>query len=119
MIEEGIIDTDIMDLTIRYYLDDFINENQIDTLVLACTHYPLIRNNLARLYPEISIISSSKEIAIAAQMELEDRNMFAENNHGENYFYASDLSDNFVRMIELILGKDQKELNIKFQNLDI
>ena len=119
LIEEGIIDNDIMDLTIRYYLDDFIKENQIDTLVLACTHYPLIRNNLARLYPDISIISSSKEIAIAAQMELEDRNMFAENNQGENYFYASDLSDNFVKMIELILGKEQKELNIKFQNLDI
>ena len=52
-------------------------------------------------------------------MELEDRDMFAEEPLGENYFYASDLSDNFVKMIELILGKDQKELNIEFQNLDI
>ena len=119
LIEEGIIDNEIMDLTLRYYLDDFISENNIDTLVLACTHYPLIKANLARLYPDISIISSSKEVAIAAKMELEDRDMFAEGENGENYFYASDLSDNFVRMIELILGKDQKELNIEFQNLDI
>lgn len=119
LIEEGIIDNEIMDLTIKYYLDDFIKENGIDTLVLACTHYPLIKRNLQKLYPDVSIISSSKEVAIAAKMELEDRGMFAENQTGENYFYASDLSDNFVKMIELILGKDQKELNIQFQNLDI
>ena len=119
LIEEGIIDNEIMDLTIKYYLDDFIAENNIDTLVLACTHYPLIKRNLERLYPDVSIISSSKEVAIAAKMELEDRDMFAESLQGENIFYASDLSDNFVRMIELILGKDQKELNIHFQNLDI
>ncbi len=119
LIEEGIIDNEIMDLTLKYYLDDFIDENQIDTLVLACTHYPLIKSNLQRLYPDISIISSSKEVAIAAKMELEDRNMFANEPSGENYFYASDLSDNFVNMIERILGKDQKELNIQFQNLDI
>jgi glutamate racemase len=37
----------------------------------------------------------------------------------ENIFYASDLSENFVNMIELILGKDQDELNIRFKNLDI
>ena len=69
LIEEGIIDNEIMDLTIKYYLDDFIAENNIDTLVLACTHYPLIKRNLERLYPDVSIISSSKEVAIAAKME--------------------------------------------------
>ena len=47
-----------MDLTLRYYLDDFIAENRIDTLVLGCTHYPLIAPNLQRLYPGIRIIYS-------------------------------------------------------------
>src|SRR5665648_922874 len=40
LIEEGIIENDIMNLTIKYYLDDFIKNNNIDTLVLGCTHYP-------------------------------------------------------------------------------
>lgn len=35
LIEEGIIDNEIMDLTIKYYLDDFLSENKIDTLVLG------------------------------------------------------------------------------------
>lgn len=119
LIEEGIIDHEIMDLTIRYYLDDFIRENQINRLILGCTHYPLLTENLNRLYPEIRLISSSKEVATAVHIELEKRNMFAGKNDMENIFYASDLSENFVNMIQLILGKNKEELNIKFKNLDV
>ena len=45
--------------------------------------------------------------------------MYAKAGKGENVFYASDLSENFVNMIQLILGKDQEELNIRFKNLDL
>ena len=119
LIEEGIIDHEIMDLTIDYYLHDFIRENHINTLVLGCTHYPLITDNLKRLYPGVRIISSSREVATAVMMELDERQMFAGPNDGENVFYASDLSENFVNMIQKILGKDQDELNIRFKNLDL
>lgn len=122
LIEEGIIDNEIMDLTIKYYLDDFVKENDINTLVLGCTHYPLIAKNIQRIYPGMKIINSSKEVATAVRMELEKYDMFAEERDPqdmENVFYASDLSENFVNMIELILGKDKEELNIKFKNLDI
>lgn len=120
LIEEGIIDHEIMDLTIRYYLNDFVEENQIDTLVLGCTHYPLISKNLRRIYPHIQLISSSREVATAVNIELSRRHMYAGPfKKEENVFYASDLSDNFVNMIQLILGKDQEELNIRFKNLDL
>lgn len=119
LIEEGIIQNDIMDLTIKYYLDDFIDENQINTLVLGCTHYPLLTENIKRIYPDMKIISSSKEVATAVQIELEKRDMLAGENVHENVFYASDLSENFVNMIQTILGKEKEELNIQFKNLDI
>ncbi len=45
--------------------------------------------------------------------------MFAEETQLKNVFYASDLSENFVNMIQNILGKEEDELNIKFKNLDI
>ena len=119
LIEEGIIDNDIMDLTLRYYLDDFIKENDINTLILGCTHYPLISKNLKRLYPDIKIFSSSKEVATAVKMELEAADILSDNENAKSIFYASDLSENFVNMIERILGQDSDELNIKFKNLDI
>ena len=116
---EGIIDNEIMDLTLKYYLDDFIRENDINTLILGCTHYPLISKNLKRLYPNIKIFSSSKEVATAVKMELEAADMLSQNENAKSIFYASDLSENFVNMIERILGRDSDELNIKFKNLDI
>lgn len=119
LIEEGIIDNEIMDLTIKYYLDDFIQEHDINRLVLGCTHYPLLAENLNRIYPEIRLISSSKEVATAVHIELEKNDMYAEKRSGENVFYASDLSENFVNMIQNILGKEKDELNIQFKSLEI
>lgn len=119
LIEEGITDNEIMDLTLKYYLDDFIKKEMIDTLVLGCTHYPLIADNLRRLYPNIKIISSSKEVVEAIRIELEKTDAFASGSAEENKFFASDLSENFVKMIEKILGEDKASLNINFKNLDI
>ena len=67
----------------------------------------------------MKIINSSKEAANAVQIELEKRGMLAGKNTHENVFYASDLSENFVNMIQTILGKEKEELNIQFKNLDI
>lgn len=117
LIEEGIIKSDIMDMTIRYYLEDFILENRIDTLVLGCTHYPLIRDNIERMYQNLRIINPSEEIVHKIKETLAERDMFAKGSHYENTFYASDLSENFVNMIERIFHAT--DVNIKFKNLDI
>ena len=115
----SILSSTRLDMTIHYYLDDFVEDNQIDTLVLGCTHYPLIRENLRRIYPGLRIVSSSKEAATAVQIELEKHDLLADRRNADNVFYASDLSENFVNMIQRILGKDQDELNIRFKNLDL
>ena len=39
-----------------------MKENRIDTLVLGCTHYQLIRRQIEELYPGVRIISSSEEV---------------------------------------------------------
>lgn len=119
LIEEGIIDNEIMDLTIRHYMDQFMEENQIDTLVLGCTHYPLIRKNIMRLYPNLQIVNPSYEIVARIKQVLTDRNLLAANNDRENIFYASDLSENFVNMIQNILKTEKSDLILKFKNLDL
>ena len=119
LIEEGIIENDIMDLTIKYYLDDFIEKNKIDTLVLGCTHYPLIKKNILRLYPDLQIINPSYEIITRIKEVLEENDLFAAQNEGENIFYASDLSENFVNMIQKVLETEKSDLILKFKNLDL
>ena len=117
LIEEGIIQSDIMDLTIHYYMDDFILENRIDTVVLGCTHYPLIRGNIERIYPDLRIIDPSKEIISSIKSVLADKDRFAKLSKFENTFYASDLSENFVNMINRIF--EGEDVNVQFKNLDL
>lgn len=117
LIEEGIIANDIMDLTIRYYLEDFILENRVDTIVLGCTHYPLIRSNIERIFPNLRIVNPSEEIAASVIAELKKRGMLADRSSGENVFYASDLSENFVKMIDRIF--EGSEICVKFKNLEL
>ncbi|NCB41827.1 MAG: glutamate racemase [Clostridia bacterium] len=102
LIEEGIVQNEIMDLTVHYYLDDFIRYHKIDTLVLGCTHYPLIQDNILRQFPPLHIINPSETIVAAIKSELEKKDLLATKAEGESTFYASDLSENFVNMISRI-----------------
>ena len=118
LIEEGIIENEIMDLTIRYYMDSFISYHKIDTLVLGCTHYPLILENLRHLYPKLRIINPSEEIVGCIKNRLDEQNLFAEREtSAENIFYASDLSENFVNMINRIFKNTG--FTVAFKNFDM
>lgn len=117
LIEEGVSDDEIKRLTVKYYLDDFISENKIDTLVLGCTHYPFLKNQISDLYPQLRIVDPSQEIIYRIKSVLESRDMLAHGSTRENTFYASDLSDNFINMINSIF--DESDFKVAFKNLEI
>jgi glutamate racemase len=118
LIEEGIVDNEIMDLSVRHYLDGFIAESAIDTLVLGCTHYPLIKDNISRLYPKLDIIDPSQEVVASIEGSLSRSGLLAgEGGPSGHMFYASDLSENFVNMIDRIFkGTGFK---VAFKNFDL
>jgi glutamate racemase len=117
LIEEGIIENEIMDLTIRHYLDHFISYHKIDSLVLGCTHYPLIRKNITKLYPALSITNPSEEVLSNIEKRLATGGLFAEEAVGDHVFYASDLSENFVNMINRIF--QNTDYKVAFKNFDL
>ena len=104
LIEEGIIENHIMDLTIKYYMDPFLADSSIDTLVLGCTHYPIIRGHIEKLYPGLRIIDPSEELLQSVSDALARYCIHAGGKKTEHVFYASDLSENFVNMIDLIFS---------------
>jgi len=119
LIEEGIIENDIMDLTIKYYMDDFVCQNSLDTVILGCTHYPLIKKNLERIYPDLNIINPSSIIVGTIERILAERDMLSCEPEFENVFYASDLSENFINMIQHIFRDDEEGAKVKFLNFDL
>ena len=91
----------------------------VKAVVLGCTHYPIIRKNIMRLYPSLKIVNPSYEIIARIKQILENEDLLAEENDRENVFYASDLSENFVNMIQKILETEKSDLILKFKNLDL
>ena len=118
LIEEGIIKNDIMDMTIRHYMDGFVSENRLDTLVLGCTHYPLIQENLSRIYPDVRIVNPSSIVIGRIRRILTERGELAQDSDFTDVFYASDLSENFINMIDHIF-EDSGEKKVKFLNFDL
>ena len=117
LIEEGILGNEITTLAIKYYLDRFIYSNHIDTLVLGCTHYPLIREEIDRLYPGLTIVDPSREVIGAIDRVLREKDMLANGSEFENTFYASDLSENFINMINTIF--EDSSFKVAFKNLEL
>jgi len=118
LIEEGIIQNHIMDLMIEYYLGSFLKINRIDTLVLGCTHYPIIRKNIERLYPYLRIIDPSEEVLASVSDTIKSGGLETGGGGADHVFYASDLSENFVNMINLIFSGIDYPVTFKSFDLD-
>src|ERR1700751_158119 len=67
LIEEGLLEDDVTDRVIVRYLEPLLADG-IDTLVLGCTHYPLLSTAIARaLRGEITLVESAENCATALQ----------------------------------------------------
>lgn len=96
MIEEGFFDNQISHEIIAQYLTDPALQN-IDTLILACTHYPLIKKEINDFYKnKLPILDSSEVVAMALKKHLEDNHLL--NTKGEkpqHQFLVSDYTSSF------------------------
>lgn len=80
--EEGWWDGDITYLTAEKYLSDLKRDN-IDTLVLGCTHYPLLSDVIGRVMGEaVQLINSASEVALAVKDDLGRRGLLKEHAGG-------------------------------------
>lgn len=86
----------VIDTVLREYLAP-LNEAKIDTLVLGCTHYPLLFDVISEIMPDVNIISSSVAAANALKDGLEALGIFGEGACGERKYYVSDNAEYFEK----------------------
>ena len=105
VIEEGWLENPITDSIIAQYLGDLVGSG-IDTLVLGCTHYPLLKPALARfLGTGIRLVDSAENCAIAVRELLAQHQIAApENAKGTLQVALTDASDGFLPVAEKSLG---------------
>src|ERR1700747_1161120 len=77
LIEEGLLDDDVTDQIISRYLEPLLADG-IDTLVLGCTHYPLLTNAIARAVKrQIVLVDSAQNCARAVEETLDRQSLRA------------------------------------------
>ena len=104
-VEEGILDGKLVDQIIKTYLDDF--EKEIDTLILGCTHYPLLKSAIGKIYTNLNIVDPARETALDLKEILEEKNLL-----------KNDATKN--REVKYYDGKDKfKEIGIMFLDENI
>lgn len=104
--EEGYQDKKAAYLIAEEYLK-ILRENDIDTLVLGCTHYPLLKKTIQTVIGDnVTLIDSATATAIEVKKYLEQRGLLhSDNPHPEYKFYVSDVPDKFAPVAERFLGR--------------
>lgn len=117
LVEEGWVHDRVTDEIIMRYLDDLL-EHGIDTLILGCTHYPLLRSTIRKLVgDEITLINPAYETAKELGRMLACRGLESTGTieAGEPYpykFFVSDDPDKFTSFANSILPVDVKMAKI-------
>ena len=112
LVEEGLLHDSVTDEIASRYLSS-LKSRFVDTLVLGCTHYPLIRSTLGRLMGnDVTLVNPAYETAIELRDLLQKYGLSCdeENTGGEKYqFFVSDQTEKFTAFATSILPNDVKE----------
>lgn len=118
--EEGWADSDEARSIAKKYLHDIIAA-KVDTLVLGCTHYPILKNVIQEIVGQnVRLIDSGEATAEEVAMLLKEKNLARESSSLRadvrqlcddlDHFYVTDAAARFARVAERFLGSSPKIL---------
>ena len=115
MIEEGFIFDDISNAIIRNYLSRR-EISDIESLILGCTHYPIIKNQINKFYNfNIDIVDSGKIVANRLKELLSESNLLnSQDPTGTRHFYISDFTRYFKLIARMFF---EEEIDLELLNI--
>ncbi len=103
LVEDGWIDTEVTHMVIKEYLTTLLNK-EIDTLILGCTHYPILQKRLQQVTGDkIVLINPANEAAHDMGQKLRAANIYASCKPSYE-FYVSDHAQQMKQIAEMFLG---------------
>ena len=104
LVEEGWTRHQVTEEVARIYLSP-LKSASVDSVVLGCTHYPLLTEILARvLGPEVSLVNSASEVARAVRDQLETHQLLAPDGIAEHRVLVTDAPERFSRVARNFMG---------------
>ena len=111
LVEEGLLHDSVTDEIASRYLSN-LKSRYIDTLVLGCTHYPLLRSAIGRLMgDEVVLVNPAYETAVELKQLLSEKQLLGSctDKESQYQFYVSDLAEKFTAFATSILPNEVKE----------
>lgn len=109
LVENGFVadDEEVTRLVAERYLGE-LRDAGVDTLIMGCTHYPIIHRIIGRVMGgNVTLVDSGRETAFCCGKQLEEAGLrCGRASHGECAFYVSDRVDDFSRIAGIFLGRD-------------
>ena len=110
LVEEGMIEDEVTDMMIERYLEPF--KGSVDSLILGCTHYPLLEEVIRRYLrgTGVEVVNPAIEVAQELKALLEGRGQLSEEIVSRDEFYVSDSPNHFRELGEMFLGSEIEEV---------
>lgn len=111
LVENGHFDTQVAELVAREYLEP-LKEADIDTLIMGCTHYPLLNRVVGRIMgPQVTLVNVGEETAKYVKRYLTEQDMRAEPGKKGHYsYFVSDSVENFSHLGSMFLQREIGEM---------
>jgi len=106
LVEEGwLLDPITQEVAIRY-LEPLMDEG-VDTLVLGCTHYPMLKEVISMVMGhEVTLIDSAEETAVKLKKYLDENGFVDEFGAGTDLFEVTDLPERFIDVGQIFLDQE-------------
>ena len=106
LVEEGILNGKTVSSVIETYLKNFKNTDT-DVIILGCTHYPLLKPQIARYLKDACIVDSAREVALHTKKILSQGDLLRNRKvNGKSDFYVTDEPTGFMKLAKLFLKRD-------------
>ena len=113
LVEEGWTEHEATRAVAREYLAPFMHD-EVDTLVLGCTHYPLLKSLIADIVgPDVRLIDSAEETAVDTRRMLAEHALGAASGEGQYRFIASDDQEQFLALGQRFFGDTIERVEIR------
>ena len=103
LVEEGWTDHEVTRLVAREYLQPLAKAG-VDTLVLGCTHYPLLKSIVGSIMEHVRLIDSAEQTALEVRQLLAERRLLAGASSPAHRFFATDAAGQMLRLGQRFLG---------------
>jgi glutamate racemase len=105
LVEEGWTDNAVVEMTVKNYMGS-LKHSGIDTLILGCTHYPLLKSAIrAFMGDSMRLVDSAEEVAVEVAGLLKRRQLARRSGKGVHGFFVTDAPDRFIKIGQRFLGE--------------